>query len=471
MGAAAAALLMLVGSAVAQSDAIQGVVKDTSGSVVAGAIVTLDTASAAQRTTVSDDAGAFHFSPVEPANYTITITARGFAVWTAPYVAAGSGESQAPVNAVLRVAPETSTVEVTPPIKEVAEEQLKTEEKQRVLGVFPHYLVTYDPNPAPLDARQKFQLGWKTIVDPVTFLTTGIAAGIQQARNDYPEFGQGVEGYATRYGALYANHVSGAIIHHVVLQAVFHQDPRYYFKTTGSFGSRLVYAIATAFVCKGDDGHWQPDYSDVIGGVASSQVSRLYYPYTSRPYLRLWHDALLGFGGRAENHLLEQFILPHITTHARRGAAAPQPILREGTAVSLVSVEDLSAKTAEDAGPIAFVLASAIQVGGADGGQTRRSCGWPSALPQRAERRRRGDAGVAGTGAPQDRQLGHSAPRHASARRHRRVRVSPAGGFRQNSHRIIRGARYPDPAGKVSGCARPSGVPARHYLEDVSKRL
>ncbi len=224
MGTAATALLLLVSGlvsvrpAVAQSGAIQGVVKDGSGSVVAGAIVTLDTAAGAgQRTTVSDDAGAFHFSAVEAGNYKVTITAGGFAVWTAAYVAAGSGESQPPVNAVLQVAPESSTVDVTPPTKEVAAEQLKTEEKQRVLGVFPHYLVTYDPHPAPLDARQKFQLGWKTIVDPVTFVTTGIAAGIQQGRNNYPDFGQGVEGYAKRYGALYANHVSGAMIHHVVL--------------------------------------------------------------------------------------------------------------------------------------------------------------------------------------------------------------------------------------------------------------
>jgi hypothetical protein len=371
MGTAATALLLLVSGlvsvrpAVAQSGAIQGVVKDGSGSVVAGAIVTLDTAAGAgQRTTVSDDAGAFHFSAVEAGNYKVTITAGGFAVWTAAYVAAGSGESQPPVNAVLQVAPESSTVDVTPPTKEVAAEQLKTEEKQRVLGVFPHYLVTYDPHPAPLDARQKFQLGWKTIVDPVTFVTTGIAAGIQQGRNNYPDFGQGVEGYAKRYGALYANHVSGAMIHHVLLQAVFHQDPRYYFKGTGSFGSRLLYAIGTAFVCKGDNGLWQPDYSDVIGGAAASQISRLYYPYTSRPYLRAWHDVLLGFGGRAEDHLMEQFILSHITTHARRAAAAPQPILREGTAVSLILVEDLSAKKAGDAGPIDFVLASDLQVDG-----------------------------------------------------------------------------------------------------------
>jgi len=368
-GTAAAALwvMSIPGLAFAQTaaaGAIDGVVKDGSGSAVAGAIVTLDTAaSTGQRTTVADDAGAFHFSGVAPGNYKVTIAANGFAAWTAD-VAEGSGESPAALAAVLQVAPVSSSVDVLPS-HELAAEQLKTEEKQRVLGVFPHYLVTYDPNAAPLSAGQKFQLGWKSIVDPEVFLSTGISAGIQQARNSYPEFGQGVEGYAKRYGAQYANRVSGVMIRHVVMQAVFHQDPRYFYKGTGSFGSRVLYAIGTAFVCKGDNGRWQPDYSDVVGGAAASQISRLYYPATSRPGLRAFHSVLLGFSGRASGHLMEEFVLRYVTTHTRKGAAVVQAVLKEGTPVSLISVEDLSSKTAESAGPIAFVLANDVQVAGA----------------------------------------------------------------------------------------------------------
>jgi len=359
-------MMSIPGLASAQpaAGAIDGAVKDSSGAAVAGAIVTLESAaSIGQRTTVADDAGSFHFSEVQPGNYRISIAAGGFAVWTAD-VAAGSGENQPALSAVLQVASVSTTVDVLPP-HELAAEQLKTEEKQRVLGVFPHYRVTYDPNAAPLSAGQKFQLGWKSFVDPVVFLTTGIGAGIQQARNNYPDFGQGAAGYARRYGALYGDHVIGVMVRHVAVQAVLHQDPRYFYKGTGSFGSRLLYAIGTAFVCKGDNGRWQPDYSDVVGGAAASELTSLYYPATSRPGLRLFHNVLLGFGGRAENHLMEQFVLRYITTHARRGAAAVQAILREGTPVTLLSVEDLSSKTAENGGPIDFVLANDIQVGGA----------------------------------------------------------------------------------------------------------
>jgi hypothetical protein len=338
--------------------AVDGEVKDGAGLALAGAIVTLETAAGAeQRTTTTDQAGAFHFGDVAAGSYHVTVAAVGFAVWTANVTAGVL--NQAPVAAVLQVAPVTSTIEVTLPAKEVAAAQLKSEEKQRVLGIFPHFLVTYEADAAPLTAGQKFHLGLKTLVDPVTLLGTGVDAGIQQAQNRYPEFGLGVEGYAKRFGARYTSHLSGVMIHHVILQAVFHQDPRYFFKDTGSFKSRVWYSIWTAFVCKGDNGRWQPDYSDVIGGAAASQVSRLYYPYTSRPWLRLFHDVLEGFGGRAEDHLLEQFVVRRFTTHTRKLAGMFRKVLAEGTAAPLVSVGDLSA------GPMTFMLASDLQANGA----------------------------------------------------------------------------------------------------------
>ena len=249
--------------------------------------------------------------------------------------------------------------------KELALEQLKAEEKQRLFGIFPHYFVTYDPNAAPLSATQKFQLGWKTMLDPVTILSSVIAAGIEQARNSYHEFGHGMEGYGKRFGAQYADGVNGVIIGGVIMQTVFHQDPRYFYKGTGSFRSRALYAIATAFVRKGDNGRWQPDYSDVLGSLAAGEISTLYYPASSRTGLRLFHDVLFDLGGRAAGNLFEEFLFRAVTTHVPKAAIGlPKPILREGTPVSLISVEELSSKTAERSASIDFVLANDIQVGG-----------------------------------------------------------------------------------------------------------
>jgi hypothetical protein len=357
--------MMLIPGLASAQGSVQGSVTDVSGSAVTGAIVTLENSASDQRTAITDQAGDFHFLAVEPGTYKITIAAAGFAVWTEANVAAGSGDNQPLPAAVLQVAPTSSSVNVTLVQHELAAEQLKDEEKQRLLGVFPNFFVSYAPNPAPLTAAQKFQLGWKTITDPVELIGTGIAAGIQQARNTHPEFGEGTEGYAKRFGAQYADRVSSVVIGHVVMQSIFHQDPRYFYKGTGSFGSRALYAIGTAFVRKGDNGHWQPDYSDVLGGLASSEISTLYYPTSSRPARRLVDNVMLGFGGRAASNLLREFVLRNVTTHVPKMAVGiARRIVPEGTPVSLISVEDWSSKTAQDGGPIAFTLASDIQVDG-----------------------------------------------------------------------------------------------------------
>jgi hypothetical protein len=362
-GLASAQSPMIQGSA---PSSIQGTVQDVSRLAIAGAVVTLESsASARQRTTITDQAGGFRFAAVEPGNYKITIAAPGFAVWTAANVVVDSGDGQPLLSAVLQVAAASSSVNVTLPPRELATEQLKAEEKQRLLGIFPEFFVTYASDAAPLTATQKLQLGWKTITDPVAFIGTGIAAGIQQRRNNYPEFGQGVEGYAKRFGAQYADRVSGVVIGRVVMQSIFHQDPRYFYKGTGSVGSRVLYSIGTAFVRKGDNGHWQPDYSDVLGSLAATEISTLYYPSSSRPVRRLVDNVLLGFAGRAASNLLSEFVLRKVTTHVPKMAAVlPQRILPEGTQISLISVEDWSSKTAENGAPIAFMLAGDVQVDG-----------------------------------------------------------------------------------------------------------
>jgi hypothetical protein len=365
----AVGLICIAGLAFAQSPAgdanIRGTVKDASASSVAGAIVTLETAgSTGQRTAITDQTGAFDFSALEPGNYRLTVAAFGFDVWTAASVAVGPGNNPPLEPTVLQVAGMFSSMNVTLPKPELAAEQVKAEEKQRLLGVFPDFFVSYEANAAPLTAAQKFQLGWRTIVDPVTFFSSGLAAGLEQSRNHYPEFGQGAEGYAKRFGAQYADRVSGIIIGHVVMQSIFHQDPRYFYKGTGSIRSRALYAIGTAFVRKGDNGHWQPDYTDVLGGAAATELSSLYYPATSRPARRLVDDMLLGFGGRAIHNLLHEFVLRDVTTHVPKTVGHSQRILLEGTPVALISTEDWSSKTAASGGPIAFVVASDLQVDG-----------------------------------------------------------------------------------------------------------
>src|SRR5262249_13003930 len=142
--------------------------------------------------TVTDDAGAFQISSLKIGNYNIRISAFGLSDWTAQNVPASVDPESNRLMAVLQVAPNVTSVTVGVPPEEVAAEQVRQQLKQRaVVGVFPNFYVTYESHPAPLSTNQKWKLGWRTMLDPMTFASVGITAGIQQKMNSYYQFGQG----------------------------------------------------------------------------------------------------------------------------------------------------------------------------------------------------------------------------------------------------------------------------------------
>lgn len=224
--------------------------------------------------------------------------------------------------------PQTSTpepqqfsisVDVTPERVELAQEQIKQQEQQRLFGVLPNFYVSYLPDAVPLTTKQKFELSWKSRLDPVQFGVVGIVAGVQQARNDFSGFGDGAEGYAKRYAAAYANVVTRSLITQVALPSLFKQDPRYFYKGTGSTTSRIGYAISRAVIKKGDNGRWQPNYSGILGSLASGAVSNLYYPAEDRRGVQLtFENAAIGLGGAAVGHLAQEFLFRKLTSHSRK---------------------------------------------------------------------------------------------------------------------------------------------------------
>lgn len=88
----------------------------------------------------------------------------------------------------------------------------------------------------------------------------------------------GSKDFGKRYGAAFANHVSGTLLGRAVYPSIFHQDPRYFYKGEGSFNSRALYAISAAVIARGDNGRWQPNYSRVLGHFTAAAISNLYYP-------------------------------------------------------------------------------------------------------------------------------------------------------------------------------------------------
>jgi hypothetical protein len=169
--------------------------------------------------------------------------------------------------------------------RQTAEEQIKQQEKQRVLGVVPMFNTSYLGDAVSLTAGQKMKLAFRSAIDPVTFGVSAMVAGIAElnpsSNND--GFGWGADGYAKRWGAAYLDSFNGTMIGNGVLPAIFHQDPRYFRLGHGSTTHRLLYAMATTVICKHDNSRrWEPNYSNVGGNLIAGYVSNLYYPDTDR---------------------------------------------------------------------------------------------------------------------------------------------------------------------------------------------
>ena len=163
-----------------------------------------------------------------------------------------------------------------------AAEQLQREEKQRILGFIPEFNTANDADAARLSRKQKMQLAFKSATDPFTFVTAGLDAARSQASDGHAGYGQGMTGYAKRFGASYADSFDGTMIGNGILPVLLHQDPRYFRKASGSFKSRLIYSALSTVRAKNDDGHWQPNYSNLLGNLAAGGIANLYYPEADR---------------------------------------------------------------------------------------------------------------------------------------------------------------------------------------------
>ncbi len=163
--------------------------------------------------------------------------------------------------------------------KETGAQEVKEEEHQRVLGIVPNFNETYHHNAAPLTAGEKINLAFHSSIDPFTFAAGFMVAGYHEALDDDPGFGWGPEGYFKRSGAAYLDAVDGTMIGNGFLPAILHQDPRYFRLGPGpTTKHRILYAVMTNFVCKGDNGHWQPNVSNVGGNIIAGALSNYYYP-------------------------------------------------------------------------------------------------------------------------------------------------------------------------------------------------
>jgi Carboxypeptidase regulatory-like domain len=315
----------------AQTGHITGTVLDIYGDVVVGATVVLDDGTAADKRSVeSNDNGFFQFFGIKPGvTYHVTVQGKGFQDWTSQAIVVKPGEFFSVAGIQLKITAASDSVTVYADSAQIATEQVQVALQQKVLGFIPNYFVVYTPTDgqsiAPLPARLKFKISLKFQVNPVAFAGAVVLGAVDQAANR-PDYPQGWKGYGQRVGANYADGFSDILFGGAILPTVLHQDPRYFYQGTGTTASRLKHALSYAFVCKGDNGKTQPNYSSMGGDLISASLSNLYYPASNRGVGLVFSGFAIGTGERMLSTVLQEFLLRRLTPSARKTVGPDSPL-------------------------------------------------------------------------------------------------------------------------------------------------
>jgi len=292
---------------------------DTNGDVIEGATIQLSTngSSAVLRQVISGAMGQFAFDNLQPGTYVVTVSRQGMTPFVSNPIALHSDTPIILPKVVLSVATATTSVIVTDP--QIASiEQVKIAEQQRVLKIFPNFYSSFDWNAPPVLPKQKYRLAARTLIDPVTFLTTGAIAGAEQYKNVFPSFGSGIDGYGKRYGAAFANQASGELLTRAVFPSLFHTDPRYFIMGKGSTKARAFHAIASTFVTRADNGSRKVNFAEILGGFSAAALSNVYFPSNERGVNLVLVNGFGGLGGNMLDNLIREFVLNRLTTRAKR---------------------------------------------------------------------------------------------------------------------------------------------------------
>jgi len=302
-----------------QTATLTGVVTDADNAAVSGAIVTVSGPASDDRfTTVAAGDGSFELNRLHPAvSYHVLVTAEGFADWSSPTIVLQPGQQLNLSDVKLTVSAVESSVTAIQP-EQLALEQVKNEEAQRIFGVIPNFYVVYDQQFVPLSAKLKYQLALRSATDVVSIAGAAFLAGINQASAGKPNYVQGAKGYGERFGAAYAGTVTDVFIGGAILPSLLHQDPRYFYQGTGTRKSRALHAISAPFIAKGDNGRWQVNYSSMGGDLAAGAIANAYYPRGDRGTELVFSSFALASGGRIVNALAQEFILRRVTSHSHK---------------------------------------------------------------------------------------------------------------------------------------------------------
>jgi hypothetical protein len=154
----------------------------------------------------------------------------------------------------------------------------------RLFFALPNFLTLENGgNVPPLTAGQKFKVVTRSSFDYIQVPWYAFLAGVSQAQNSEPGYGQGAEGYGKRFGASFADGTIENFLTGAILPSVFRQDPRFFQSGQGGFWHRAGYAMSRIVVTRTDSGHQQFNISEVFGSAAAAAISTYsYHPSADR---------------------------------------------------------------------------------------------------------------------------------------------------------------------------------------------
>ena len=219
-------------------------------------------------------------------------------------------------------AQEASVEDAVAPVSSEAPIVQSTKGDERIFGVIPNYQTVSNPE-APfkrLTAKEKWDLCWKSSLDPFTGVSALIGTISSQGGNSDPKYGNGARGFAERYGAAVTDFSTQNLFSGFVLATILHEDPRYFRKgPKTSLLGRVGYALSMTVVAKTDSGKWGPNLAGVGGMGMGIVFSDLYYPSASVNGSVLWSRVGTSMMGSAVANMMSEFwpdlrtrVLPHV---------------------------------------------------------------------------------------------------------------------------------------------------------------
>jgi len=179
------------------------------------------------------------------------------------------------------------------------------QQDKHAYAVLPNYRTAEGSVPfQPISTQKKFVLATEDSFDYGVWITTGFFAGLSQISGSGNEiYGQGVKGFAYRYGVNYADQIIGNYFPEAIVPMLFHTDPRYFRKGEGSKWSRVEHAVGFIFVCKSDSGRTVFNVNEFVGNAMAASVAISYHTGN-----RTWGDGVQQMGSFLVSDMIGQVL-------------------------------------------------------------------------------------------------------------------------------------------------------------------